>query len=102
LTDVIGDVPQAVTYDSLPLGAVAIRRGEQVEASDGRIGVVHGLVVDPRDHGVTHVLLEEGHPWGHKQVAIPIGAVSKVDTGIRVGLTKHQVSNLPPVQVGSS
>jgi hypothetical protein len=102
LTDVIGDVPQAVTYDSLPLGAVAIRRGEQVEASDGRIGVVHGLVVDPRDHGVTHVLLEEGHPWGHKQVAIPIGAVSKVDTGIRVGLTKHQVNNLPPVQVGSS
>jgi sporulation protein YlmC with PRC-barrel domain len=102
LTDVIGDVPQAVTYDTLPLDEVAIRRGEQVEASDGRIGVVRGLVVDPRNHGVTHVLLEEGHLWGRKQVAIPIGAVKRVDTGVRVDLTKQQVGNLPPVEVGSS
>jgi len=102
LTGVIGDVPQAVTYDTLPLDEVAIRRGEPVEASDGRIGVVRGLAVDPRNHGVTHVLLEGGHLWGRKQVAIPIGAVSKFDTGIRVELTKQQVGNLPPVEVGSS
>jgi sporulation protein YlmC with PRC-barrel domain len=101
LTEVIGDVPQAVTYDTLPLDTVAIRRGEQVEASDGKIGVVHGLVVDPRDHRVTHVLLEEGHLWGHKQIAIPISAVNKVDTEVRVDLTKHQVEKLPLVEVES-
>jgi hypothetical protein len=32
-------------------------------------------------------------------VAIPIGAVSKVDDGIRVSLTKQQVENLPAVQI---
>jgi sporulation protein YlmC with PRC-barrel domain len=102
LTDVIGEVPQVVTYDNLPLDEVAIRRGEQVEASDGRIGEVRGVVVDSRSRGVTHVLLEEGHLWGRKQVAIPIGAVSKVDAGIRVDLTKQEVENLPPVKVGSA
>ena len=42
----LGNVPQAVTYDKLPLGEVAVRRGEHVHASDGDIGQVQGLVID--------------------------------------------------------
>jgi hypothetical protein len=95
LTEIIGDVPQAVTYDSLPLGEVAIQRGEEVDASDGRVGVVHGLVVDPRNHAVTHVLLQEGHVWGRKQVAIPIKMVRRVDNHIWLDITKQQVGDLP-------
>ncbi len=99
LTGVIGDVPQAVTYDALPLHEVAVRRGEQVDATDGRIGAVQGLVIDPRNHHVTHVLLQEGHLWGRKQVAIPIGSVRKVDSGIGLDLTKRQVEDLPAVDI---
>jgi hypothetical protein len=46
---------------------------------------------------VTHVLLQEGHLWGRKKVAIPISAVTGVDAGIRLSLTKEQVGELPPV-----
>ncbi len=102
LSGVIGDVPQAVTYDSLPLDEVAVRRGEHVEARDGKIGVVQGLVVDPRTHHVTHVLLQEGHLWGRKQVAIPIDAVRKVDAGVRLDITKQQVEDLPAVGIDQS
>jgi sporulation protein YlmC with PRC-barrel domain len=99
LSGVIGDVPQAVTYDTLPLDEVAVRRGEQVDATDGKIGVVQGLVIDPRNHHVTHVLLQEGHLWGRKQVAIPIGAVTTVDSGIALNITKQQVEDLPAVEI---
>ncbi len=99
LSGVIGDVPQAVTYDTLPLDEVAVRRGEQVDATDGKIGIVQGLVLDPRNHQVTHVLLQEGHLWGRKRVAIPIGVVSKVDSGIRLNITKQQVEDLPGVEI---
>jgi sporulation protein YlmC with PRC-barrel domain len=99
LSGVIGDVPQAVTYDTLPLDEVAVRRGEQVDATDGKIGVVQGLVIDPRNHHVTHVLLQEGHLWGRKQVAIPIGAVTQVDSGIALNITKQQVEDLPAVEI---
>lgn len=92
-------VPQAITHDTLPLGEVAVRRGEQVHATDGDIGRVQGLVIDARTHHVTHVLLQEGHLWGRKEVAIPIGAVTGVDEGIRLNLTKQEVQNLPPVDV---
>jgi len=88
-----------VTFDSLPLGEVGVRRGEPVHATDGSIGRVHGLVIDPRNRHVTHVLLGEGHLWGRKEVAIPISAVTSVDDGIQLSLTRQEVGDLPPVDI---
>lgn len=88
-----------MTYDSIPFGEVEVRRGDQVHATDGEIGLVDGLLVDPADHRATHVLLQEGHLWGHKVVAIPMGAVAEVRVGVRLNLSKQQVENLPPVAV---
>ena len=87
------------TYDSLPLGEVGVRRGERVHATDGDIGLVEGLVIDPGNHHVTHVLLQEGHVFGRKEVAIPISAVTRVDDGIQLSITKQQVQDLPPVVI---
>jgi sporulation protein YlmC with PRC-barrel domain len=91
--------PRAITTERVPAGEVDVRRGEHVHATDGPIGRVQGLVIDPNDHRVTHVLLDEGHLWGQKRVAIPIGAVTRVDDGVRLNLTKDEVRDLPPVDV---
>jgi len=94
------DLVTPVTYDKVPLGEVEVRRGDRVHATDGEIGRVEGLVVDAKDKHVTHVLLQEGHLWGRKDVAIAISAVDKVDDeGIRLRLTKEQVKGLPPVDI---
>lgn len=90
---------RAVTYDSVPLGEVQVRRCDHVHATDGEIGLVEGLVIDPDDHQVTHVLLQEGHLWGRKEVAIPIGAVTGIEAGIRLNISKQQVESLPPVAI---
>jgi sporulation protein YlmC with PRC-barrel domain len=95
----MGNIAQPVIYDKVPLGEVTVRRNEQVHATDGDIGRVQGLVIDSSDHHVTHVLLQEGHFWGRKQVAIPIGAVTGVDDGIRLSITKQEVQDLPSVDV---
>jgi len=95
----MGAVWGSVTYDTVPLGEVTVRRGEHVHATDGEIGRVQGLVIDPRNHHVTHVLLQEGHLWGRKEVAIPISAVAGIDNGIRLSITKQQVQDLQPVDV---
>src|SRR5208282_4376779 len=64
---------RTITCDRMPPGEVEVRRGDHVLATDGAIGHVKGLVVDPDDHHVTHVLLDEGHLWAHRRVTIPIG-----------------------------
>jgi sporulation protein YlmC with PRC-barrel domain len=94
-----GNLAQAVTYDTLPLGEVAIHRDERVHATDGEIGRVQGLVIEPVQHHVTHVLLQEGHFWGKKDVAIPISAVARIEGGIAVNLTKAQVQDLPEIDI---
>jgi len=90
---------QPITSDRVPVGEVEVRRGEHVHATDGPIGKVQGLVVDPSDHNVTHVLLDEGHLWGKKQVAIPIGAVTGVEGGVQLNLTKDEVRDLPAIDL---
>ncbi len=95
-TDVVGE-KRLATYDCVPRGEVQVRRGERVEATDGEIGRVRGLIIDPQDHAVTHVLLEEGHLWGKKTVAIPIRTVTYLDGSVRVELSKAELGDLPPV-----
>ena len=95
-----GSLP--IVTDRVPLGEVEVRRGEPVQASDGSIGRVQGLVIDPTDHHVTHFLLDEGHLWGKKRVAIPIGAVTGVEDGVQLNLTKDQVRDLPAVDLAEA
>ncbi len=98
----VGAEREPMFTDRVPVGEVEVHRGDPVHASDGWIGSVQGLVIDPKDHHMTHVLLQEGHLWGSKQVAIPIGAASRVGEVIRVELTRQQVQELPPVELSSS
>ena len=95
----LADVTQTVIFDRVPMGEVTVRRGEQVHASDGDTGFVQGLVIDTRDHHVTHVLLQEGHLWGRKHVAIPISSVASTSNGIQLKITKQEVLDLPPVHI---
>jgi sporulation protein YlmC with PRC-barrel domain len=92
-------VSPAIIYDAVPLGDVAVRRGEHVRATDGLIGRVEGLVIDPGRHQVTHVLLQEGHLWERQDVAIPISAVAGIDGGIRLRIAKQDVRDLPAVPI---
>src|SRR5262249_3178740 len=54
--------------------------GARRRATDGEIGQVQGLAVEPGGHQVTHVLLQKGHLPGRRKVAIPISAVTKIGT----------------------
>lgn len=92
--------PPIATTELIPAGEVSIRRGERVHAADGEIGRVKGLIVVLPDSEVTHVLLDEGHLWGRKRVAIPVREVTGIDDeGVAVRLTKEEIKDLPPVDV---
>lgn len=94
-----GIPPHTVVRDTVPLGEVEIRRGEPVHATDGDIGKVQGLVIDAGSCHITHVLLQEGHLWGRKEVAIPISAVASTSEGIQLTISKQEVQDLPPVDI---
>jgi hypothetical protein len=60
---------------------------------------VQGLVIERKTHHVTHVLLQEGHLWGRKEVALPIGSVTGLGDGIQLNIGKSEVRDLPAIDV---
>jgi hypothetical protein len=89
-------VSETVTFDLVAEGKTEVPRGEHVHATDGDIGRVQGVIVDPRDRRVTHVLLREGRLWGRRELAIPRDAVASVDAdGFHLNLTRQDVQDLP-------
>jgi sporulation protein YlmC with PRC-barrel domain len=87
-------------YDRVPKGEVEIRRGSSVTSVDGAdLGRVDGFVVDEAGH-ISHVLLEHGHLWGRRVVAIPVGAVERVESdSIVLRLARDEVGALPSHRV---
>jgi uncharacterized protein YrrD len=83
-----------IVYDRIPKGEVEIRRASAVESADGHhLGHVDGFIVD--DEHITHVVLERGHLWGKREIAIPIGAVAEVVTdSVTLNLSKDEVGAL--------
>jgi len=96
-----GTIPQIREMETIPLipetGAgtpeVEENRGDRVRATDGDVGQFHGLRVNPDDGAVLNVLVKR-HPWGHGELAIPIGKVSGFEAGVQLDLTKQEVKAL--------
>ncbi len=95
-------IPEKETIDVVPPGEVEERRGDHVRATDGDIGHVRALRIDPGSRQVTHVLVSEGPVWDRKDVAVPIDKVAGFDDGIRLSLTRQQVRDLPPADIDHS
>jgi sporulation protein YlmC with PRC-barrel domain len=91
--------PQSSSYEAIPKGEVTIRRGDPVHATDGDIGKVEGLVIGTKEGDITHVLLQEGHLWTKKDVAIPIHSVTRIGGTVQVNLTKDQLKELPEIDI---
>jgi sporulation protein YlmC with PRC-barrel domain len=94
-------VYEPVEYKQIPAGELAVRRGTRVEATDGYVGHVDEFVVNPENSHITHLVMREGHLWGHKDVIIPVSAIGETrEDTVFLKLDKHQIESLPtfPVQ----
>ena len=94
----VGTVEMPVEVERVPPGEVAIHRGTMVEATDGFLGEVGELVVEPQSGHITHFVLREGHLWGKKEITLPLSAIdyAEFDT-VYLKLDKKAVELLPVV-----
>jgi sporulation protein YlmC with PRC-barrel domain len=83
-------------HKQIPPGELAVRRGTQVEATDGQVGHVDEFVIIPKNGHITHLVMREGHLWGQKDVIIPLSAIgSLIDDKVILKLDKQQIEALP-------
>jgi sporulation protein YlmC with PRC-barrel domain len=85
-----------VEHELTPEGELAMHRGARVEATDGYVGHVDEFLVDPENDHITHLVLQEGHLWGQKQVAIPVSQIQRMNEDtVHLKLDKRGVEALP-------
>jgi sporulation protein YlmC with PRC-barrel domain len=89
-----------VEVERIPVGELALHRGAVVEAQDGYVGHLGELLLDPDSGAITHLVLQEGHAWGKKEVAVPVSAVEQaLENTILLKLDKAAVEKLPAIPV---
>jgi hypothetical protein len=95
-----GPMPGDQERRSIPLGKLAVRRGSRVEALNGHLGTVDEFLVHPADGGITHLVLRKGHPWGQRDVAVPVTEIERVkENVVYLRLNKLRIGALPQVPV---
>jgi sporulation protein YlmC with PRC-barrel domain len=107
--DTIRSVPRATLTgyqfaremtEHIPPGELAVRQGTKVAARDGTLGHVGELVLNPETGHISHLVLEEGHLWAKKEVAVPVSAIDYLlEDTVYLKLDKREVESLPTVQV---
>ncbi len=86
--------------ERLQLGEVTLERGSQVVATDGRVGQVDELAIDPNDGSISYLVLRKGHLFGHKDVCIPVAQIDHVEkNAVYLKLNKAAVEALPALSL---
>jgi uncharacterized membrane protein len=90
-----------VKRQNIALGNVAVRRGAQVEATDGYIGLVDELLINSNNMQVTHLVMLERHILSKREITIPVSQIDRVDEDtVYLKLDRQSVDMLPttPIQ----
>jgi len=84
----------------IPADELAIYRGTPVEATDGHVGQVSELVINPQNFHITHILLRKGRLFGHEDIAVPVSDIDRVDEGIvYLKIDQAAVEALPQLEI---
>jgi uncharacterized membrane protein/sporulation protein YlmC with PRC-barrel domain len=79
----------------------SVRRGAQVEATDGRVGQVDELLINSHNMQVTHLVVRERHLLDFREITIPVSQIERVyDDTVYLKLDRESVEQLPttPIQ----
>lgn len=100
-------VPEEVKWveveeERVPQNEVAIDHRTRVEASDGEVGRVGALVVEPGSGRITHLVLDQGLLWDRKDVAVPAAHIDHLGEGtVQLKLDRQSVAALLAVLMGN-
>jgi uncharacterized membrane protein len=90
-----------VKFMNIRPSEMVVRRGAQVEATDGPVGQVDELLINSNNMQVTHLVLLERHLFEHREITIPISQIERVDEDtVYLKLDRQSVEQLPttPIQ----
>ena len=91
-------MPLFEEIERVPPGELAVHRGAWVEATDGHVGAVGELVMDPESGEISHLVMQGGHLWGKREISVPLSAVDRIEMDtVYLNLDKQAIEKLPSI-----
>ncbi len=85
-----------VKHTLVPPGELAVYRGSRVETTDGRVGRMEKLLVDPADRRIIRLVLRTGPLWDQKMMIIPLRRIARIgDEVVSLKLGQPTAEALP-------
>jgi sporulation protein YlmC with PRC-barrel domain len=79
---------------------LAVNKGASVYATDGDVGKIDELVIDPETHRVTHLILRQHFLLNKWIVTIPVSDIERADKdAVFLKIDKKKVGSLPAVEL---
>ena len=77
---------------------LAINKGAVVLATDGQVGKVDELVIDPKTHRITHLILRQHELFKKLAVTIPVTVIERAEMDtVYLKIDTKEVASLPTV-----
>jgi sporulation protein YlmC with PRC-barrel domain len=90
------EAEEATVHPSTELQA--INKGAIVLATDGQVGKIDELVIEPETHRITHFVIREHDLLKSKAVTIPVAEIERLETDtVFLKIDKKEVASLPRV-----
>ncbi len=87
--------------ENIPPDELVMDSNTRVEGTDGRMGQVDGLEVEPASGRITSLVMREGHLWGQKATVIPAAQIERAECqAVYVKLDRQDIEALPVIPVG--
>lgn len=95
--------PVTGQVESIPRSQLDVKRGADVEASDGHVGKVDEFLIEPLNGNITHLVLREGRLWDKRDLTLPVTAIDRAEGGkVYLKLDQETVKALPAIPVKRS
>lgn len=83
-----------------PTEQQAINKGAVVLATDARVGKIDELVIDPKTHRITHLVLRKHELVKNVAITISVGEIERVEMDtVYLKIDKEEVASLPTVAI---
>ncbi len=94
-------VMAVLTEQNISPDELALDSTIRVEATDGLVGLMDGLEVEPESGRITWLVMRKGHPESQINIAIPAAEIDYLESKAAfLKLDKYGIAALPVVPVG--
>lgn len=87
-----------IEHQNIPANELMIRRNTEVFATDGKVGFLDNLIIDPDNHKITDLAVRIDYFWGYKDIDIPLTQIEEIKPdSVYLKLDSFMVKSLPAI-----